>query len=751
VVVHLFLGLTMSGPIVHPDEAAYVGTAHQLLSGTGLLYSHSPYQPGYSLLLVPVVALFPAALRAYHAILILNAMLLAGVGAGVFLLSRHFVPRRQLGTRLLVAVVVASYPAYLAYSNLMISMNLFIPGFVLLCAVLGVALRRDRVAPWFLCGAIAAGLYLVHPLGIAAMVGLPLIALTVNRRRLLATLVALVLGMQLSLVPGLLLMQHLVRANTQLARPMPLSKTAVLAIAPPTNPSGTGTVQKPATAPGPPPQSRTRDLVAPALRNLSAKRLVNNLISLAGQVFYLAAGTYGLWLLGMGAAAAATWRVYRRKSRTTADRLAAFIGLTMALTLALASLKFNTGRSGTGEADELIYGRYNELVMAPVLALGLVQLARWRTASWRRLTLWPLATGVVLAGAGAALYAGRSHSALHQVFVDVNVLALHPLLAWFGGIAILPIALIAFGAATTLSVLYRRIGLVGAAVPVIALCALSASFSANRMARDSDGRASQRVVLTALHQVESRSGPLPPCVGYDLMIERVWHLANDQVFLPTTEFKRFNSFGEQPCSDVVISGRSDLDLTYVGARLVTFENFSPTKLWVLPGPRLDELSAAGLLLPARFPAVLPSGAFHSKISLVGVAPGPSVLPHGGGRDLVLAVMHDGTSPPTSPWPSRYGFTEGDGWVRLAVVWVARSNPLAPLAEASADLPRTMFPGETLDVRIHLSARDVNGVPLPPGSYFVRIGLVQEGFSFFADKGVPTLDLAVDVAPPVSRK
>jgi hypothetical protein len=294
------------------------------------------------------------------------------------------------------------------------------------------------------------------------------------------------------------------------------------------------------------------------------------------------------------------------------------------------------------------------------------------------------------------------------------------------------------------AVLARRFGVVTMAVPILVACVLSASFSANRLSRDSDGRTGERNILNAVHLIAARAGPLPGCIAYDLLIERAWHLSNDQFFLPTMQFHRFNSFGEQPCSDLVISGRGDLDLTYPGARLVSLESFSPTKLWVLPGARVGRLEAAGMLLPPSFPSQLPDAAFHAAIRVVGLGPGTDTLRYGGGRQILLAVTHSGSG---SPWPTRFGFTSGKGWVRLAIVWVARSNSLVPVADTSLDLPRTVFPGETVDVGLHLMARDVNGVPLPPGDYFVRIGLVQEGFSFFSDKGQHTLDLAISVAPP----
>src|SRR5258708_19807850 len=96
VLLHLGLGLAMSGPVVYSDEGGYMGTAHYLASGKGLLYLGAPYHPGYSLLLVPVVWLFKDPGQSYPASLVLNAFMLAGVGVGAFMLTRYFLPRASL-------------------------------------------------------------------------------------------------------------------------------------------------------------------------------------------------------------------------------------------------------------------------------------------------------------------------------------------------------------------------------------------------------------------------------------------------------------------------------------------------------------------------------------------------------------------------------------------------------------------------------------------------------------------------------
>lgn len=750
-VIHLDLALTMSGPVVYSDEGGYMGTAHYLASGKGLLYLGAPYHPGYSVLLVPLVRLFPDPLRSYEAALILNAFLLAGVGVGIFYLIKLFLPDSSLVLRLCVAAIVSSYPAFLDYSNLVMSMNFFIPVFIALCVALGRALQHHRPAAWLASGALAGVLYAIHPVGLVPLGALVVFAFVVPRPRhtWLPTTVACLLGLQLTLIPGVLLMRDVVRNNQRLvavAAPAP----AVIAPKPGSTVASTPpTVVRPSAPDTIADVNRTEARSQLLRRNLSWSRLANDGYELAGQVLYLCVATYGLWPIGIAVAAAAAWRLFVRRRQTGMDQLAVFIGLVMLATLVSSSLLFNVGRGATHEADELIYGRYNELVLAPTIVLGLVGLSRLRSSSRWHLLAWPAGVGLVLAVSATAVSAGRSAAALHSVLVDVNVLALHPLLTFLGGVALVPLVLCGLAAVTVIVLLARWHGVAAVAVPMVVLCFASASFSANRLSRDSDGRTSERIIVQTISAISARFGVKPGCIAYDLALEHDWNLANDQFFLPDVQFRRFDpSVRQSPCSDYVISERWDLDKQYPGARVVTPENFSVTKLWVMPGPLLTQLENVGMVLPAAFPSALPASACRSSIRVAAVGPGTAVLPYNGHRDVLLSVTNRGTG---APWPARSGFSSGDGWVRLAVVWVARSNPLVPVGESSADLPRTLFPGDTADVMLHLVPKALNGGPLPPGNYAVRVGLVQDGFTYFTDHGDQTLDLAVTIGrPPASR-
>ncbi|HEY2429558.1 MAG TPA: hypothetical protein VGI06_11560, partial [Acidimicrobiales bacterium] len=404
--------------------------------------------------------------------------------------------------------------------------------------------------------------------------------------------------------------------------------------------------------------------------------------------------------------------------------------------------RFIVGRQGTGQADALIYGRYNEHLLAPLLAVAAASLLR-RRIRWRQVAAWSAAVLAVLAACGGLLVVGRSAAALRAPIVFVNVFGLQPALHRAGRIDVLAITAGALAGAVLLLALATRPRPAFLAVAVTAAGLASASFSAVSMVKDSRQRAGQRVVIHAVALVD-RLGGAPSCIGYDLPIGAEWVVANDQTFLPTEQFRPFDSrSGQAPCSDLVLTPRLDLDRTYPGARLMAAENYAPTYLWVLPGRTLDRLAAAGVLLPTGYPGPLPGGAYASRLALAG-AP-PTTAGPGQSVPIRLAVTNRGRG---APWPSQRGFTSGDGWVSIVAAWTPAGETTPPLTALSGpaqryQLARELWPSETVVETLSVQA-SIAGRPLAPGRYQLTVGLVQDGVSYFVAHRDPPLRLLVDV-------
>jgi hypothetical protein len=131
------------------------------------------------------------------------------------------------------------------------------------------------------------------------------------------------------------------------------------------------------------------------------------------------------------------------------------------------------------------------------------------------------------------------------------------------------------------------------------------------------------------------------------------------------------------------------------------------------------------------------GAYRSRISLTGPLPGTEVLVvrRGASLPVALRIDHEGTS----VWPAQPA--NGTAPVTLGMRWLRRDGGPA-LAEQRVLLPYDLQPREQWwpapDLGAELPATVV------PGDYELEIGLVQEGVTWFADRGDGTLRLPVRV-------
>ena len=735
--VHLGLSSAMSGPVVETDEAGYLGVASLLARGRGLIFEGSPYHPGYGAALWPVERLTSDPATLYRAALVLNALALAGLVVGVYLLTRWLVNPGAWALRTAIAVVVGVYPPFLAYGNIAIEINLFIPLCVFTAVAVAWAASHETAGRWAVAGLLAGACFVVHPEG--GFVVVAALAIAGGARRPWAgrvrALVGVLAGIQAAAVPGTLLISRVLRYQTyHLLRAGALVGNAV--------------------AHGPVPATGTQSRGKAVVDALSRTGLVANHRALlgyeiAGQVWYLVIGSAGLAVIGALVAGRAAWRVYATGAGDPADFVGAFALPLVALCVVFASDRFIVGPNGTGQADALLYGRYNDHVIAVVLVLGAVQLARLPTSTRRAVLGWGAAAAAVIAGCGVVLAHGRTAKALAAPVVYANVFALQPLLRLFGRVDVTAITLVGAVVGVGVVALARWQALAALAPALVVGGFASGAYSARSQVTDSAARTEQRVILRALSIVDRVSGP-PACVGYDLPIENNWTTNTDQLYLPTTVLHRFSSAtGEAPCSELALSQSLDLSAVYPGARLMALENFNPVRLWVLPGPVQADLLRAGALLPDGFPQALPQPAYQSRIT-VRPTGGTRAVAGGQSATVDVTIANVGTG---SPWPSRRGFvldrTTTTGWVSVASAWRPAGTPLGSPSRALAtgarsDLAQPLWPGDQVSQPITIKADDATGQPLAPGRYEVTIGLVQEGIDFFAGRGDPPVELQVDV-------
>lgn len=564
--LHLWLSRGMVSPIIQPDEGSYLGISHFLLSGSGLsyVYREAQHSPGYSLVLLPAELVFRRPLAVYRAALVLNSFLLASVMLAALALIGQVWPDATFRRRIVIATLVALYPAFLVDSNVAMSMNLFIPLLMLTAAAIAWACRDGTWRRWFTAGALSGGLMTVSPLGLPVLVAL--VAVTVGGRRPFAhrarDALPLLLGMQAAALPVVVLTGRTIASA-------------------PT--SGARLSADPARAP----TSRTAYTAAHVLGAVHQGHWASKLSELAGQVLYLTVGTYGLFVVGMIVSAVAVKRVFIDGSPEVADRVAAIAGPAMAGTIVASSLLTDSGSTVFG-SELLIFGRYNENVLGPILLLGLWALTdnRLQRQTARRHSSLVAVVAVVAAVSGLVLRLGRSSKVLAGPIGPIDVLALHIPLALLGRIDVGVLALGGACIAASVVVLARRAGTAGVCFVLMPLFLGSALFSAHRLAADSARRRSRMVIAGTIAAIRNRVPGRPSCIGYDDTGTYVWYVDNYAFLLPELRFQEIDPRTESgPCATLVITAASDFPLRVPGAELLAHEVGVPLTLWLRPpGP-----------------------------------------------------------------------------------------------------------------------------------------------------------------------
>jgi hypothetical protein len=722
VAAHLALMAPLRVPVIHPDELGYVQNAHYLARGG--LKPTTEYYPGYSLLLVPLWWLTREPLTVWRGALVINAAL-AGVAVVLaWCLLERLAPELDRRWRALIVAATAAYPALLLFSDFSMAETAFAAAFLGVCVLAARAFDGAEHAGegspgwgrWALLGAGCGLLALVHPRGFAVYVAVGLLGLLAlaRSRRGAAPLAALAAG----LAAGFAVTRVLVATLKD-----PASRFSAY------SPGG-------------------------ILSRAASLHGALNLVSEAGgQLFYLSVATLGLIPFGL-------WLSLRAlRAAVGGDRRApvmtrAFVGLAFLGVWAVSSLFMNLGT----RADKLVYGRYNDGAIAPLLLLALAELARpaaGRAVTLGRARLRAAATWAAV-GAGtlvvSAAFTGLGHpgSEVHGPLNPVNVIAIVPYINHFGGkVEVLALLGVGLAGLAVLAALAVRWPVLAVAAVAALFVALSVRTQATYILPGSRARAAENGVPLALAGLRAHTAADLSCVAWD-------DAAADDFYLYAAEFdlpsQRIEPYGpglrdRVPCGPVVASPDPGFAARYPGSRLITVDPYEQLALWVLPGTATEAtLAAAGWLLPAA-PTPLPA---VSRVDTLAVAPAERSVAGGGTRSLRVAVTHPAAG---APWPVllTYG---GRLAVRLSVWWEPWAGAAGPdpcpvpgrATRAAAcevvDLPRVAAPGSTTELTVGLRARSADGRFLPAGTYTVHLGLYQEGVGTFTDQGTTSVQVRV---------
>jgi hypothetical protein len=561
VAIRLLLARDRSGPVVIADEIGYLLNARVLAGGVpGVLSQAAFYRGGYSLLLAPAFWVTHDPVRAYHAIMLLNALLTSAVFPLLYVFLRRVLAVRQ-APALAAAFAAAAYPPLVLNSLLAWSENLLAPLFVLwlLTSYGMVASRRLRTGMLWAAGSgVAVGwLHVTHgrTAPLLALQFLLLLIMVVRRRQTLPLALLAGVAVVAVVVAGDQLNDYLLQRNWGLA---------------------------------------TSGEFAHLTNVLRQSRGWANLVAVtAGQWWYMAVGSLGLIAVGFAATLAHAVRPLADRRRSPAGppgqasstaaepvESALIAGLLLASWLGVAVLVGMYMFPPT-RPDHLAYGRYLDPLAPALLAAGLVALPGW----WRSRSLpgrvsalvsaCALPLVVVLAYGGTRLFGKFSN--------NYNDLSLPPLADSVVSLAPARVTLIGITLALALLVMARFSGYLLAAAALVVFLA-SGSYTTGHLFASTQQQIYDRG-MQALRQAADTDGGarIGSRIGYDLSHEHVVGLFVYQYALPEARFVMLRD-RDRPPSDLrlIFSSSQWPQAERAGARIVWRDPHREQALWRWP-------------------------------------------------------------------------------------------------------------------------------------------------------------------------
>ncbi len=691
VLIHIIMSINMTGPIVIADETGYLANARLFAGYENVLPpegTSANYPWGYSILLIPIMIFIKDPTMQYHLVLIVNSILLGSVFVPSYMFLKNYWD--SMVTCVLAGAAIALYPAIFLYSNVALSENVFILLQVLAVYLLYNVITKKGIASPIAFGLICTYSYYVRANGLSTLIAGLTIVIFAYRCKLISSkqfkyfnlswFIALLVGVAL---------QELFFGNA-----------AGL-----TQHGGKGFVSLFSTI-------------------LTFKGLAMLVQEMSGQLFYIFLASLLLVPFLLLNFLSFTFKNIKGRSFDEQYFVVSFVVLSFLGTFLVSSLFMVNQVRG----DHLIYGRYNEGYIAALMLVGVWLLNNIKKD--KKFYLYTLTSVFVL-----LLFMFLTGPYEVKPINTLNILMFQPIFSTFshsryvvvGVLLVISLAIFLVAKFKFKFALFLMIFLYGS----FSLYAYDSWFL-----ESAEGRAQEREIVKFIS-----NNPHPDELFYDRHTYSAFHFHTYQYFLPNIDFIRFQSNGTKEVeSDFIISGRKDFYKLYNGARLVALENHHPQALWVLPGHYLSELIRRNRVFPENYDGCLPKQAFKSRININNLKTNKELLLKRGELKTIELVI---TNDSLYPWPNLYGWGNAKGAVRVGYYYTQKQSNLK-VAQGRAELPYTLYPGESVTLKINLDTLSNDNNMLEPGKYDLNVSLVQEGVAWFFQKGDELITIPVIV-------
>jgi len=360
--VYWVVNRSYTGPAVPWDEIGYLANA-ALISGHTIDGATS-YHAGYSFFLAPLFLIFSEPPQIWQAIMVLHAFLWSVSFLLLARILRKLLPQITKVQLVAALLVAAAYPAWITMAGYAYATTAFV--FIYLLVILSL-LFWNPARPWSIIPhcLLVGYLYWIHPIGLAVCIASFMVVtfVSIREKRYSPAILNLIIIVILVGVYQEVIDKWLISLAT---------------------PEGYGPLSQ-----------HYPDSERFFSRFLNFDFWLHSVAKTAGHVSYLVVSSFGLILFGLINSMDKAYRFIQKikrqheKSHNLAeDAIFVFLVLSFLGVLAVSVIFFSGSES---RVDHWIYGRYVELVILPLLALGVLSF-------WQKKWLYGAAFFVFLSG-----------------------------------------------------------------------------------------------------------------------------------------------------------------------------------------------------------------------------------------------------------------------------------------------------------------------------------------------------------------
>ena len=567
VFLHLFLAKAMYTPIIFGDELGPWMKARFIATGRGLFdqWYIVSFPPGYSLFLVPIFLFIKDMALAYKAALVLNVLLISTIPVLVLILARKIYQHENQILTVLISILVGLYPAYMLYSNVLMTEVILAPFVLSLFILAYFILTKKKYYLWIFLGFFSGFAFIFHARLLILLLSSIILSILWKDQKDWKGWLRQIFYTIFGVGVGLFLVNFL---------------------------SALITPQEIVSAQFTPYTSSVKSF------ELLIKTVSSTFLIACGHIFYLMASTYGLFFIGFFTSALSIFNIIFKKDRTPLAGIHALFFLTMLLSIVLSA--FNSDYTMPGRFDGIIYGRYNEAFLAALLMVALFELFN---ASKKKIILWAIATLGMMTFffvVPSVLYSQNFISSLGNN--PINIMGVYPIIFRYG---LSLFSLFVFSSVVVaVSMFFWTMGKKLYFIPIAFLSILFFTFShlvtKEYFFPSSYGRLPQREMFSTLQEIYKISSDKKMGILVDVFQQgsvTSWFVFNYNFYFPF-DFKVLDET-HLVLPEIIITTVRDFPDRHKGAKLAGFEPARSLYLFVMPGKIQNELNKKGFLLPIK--------------------------------------------------------------------------------------------------------------------------------------------------------